>query len=96
MDIERRIVDAVIAQSNVLVTAMLKATNPQLDDLSQRQTFALYGRSWTEDMTRQDKLHARRVGNKIIYSRNECETLRAVQREIGKIQIQSIRQSKAK
>lgn len=84
---EQRIVNAVIAQSDVMVAAMIKAATPKKDSISQRKAYEMFGRTWVEEMTAAGRAITVRTAGKVLYSRHQLEALRAVQQTIAREQI---------
>lgn len=58
---------------------IVKRTSPLKDELSQRAAFRDYGRGWIKANIANGNLVARPRGNRLVLSRAEIETLRAVE-----------------
>lgn len=91
MDTSRLIFEDVLTLTDLIADAVVKKVYPVKDDLSTREAYKAYGRVWLDEMVREGKALGRRIGGKVVYSRHELDTLRAVERARGKAVLGSIK-----
>ena len=61
-----------------LAAMMVKKIRPLDDEISMNEAYRSYGRAWVEDQRRRGNITPRSRGNRLILSRSELETVRAV------------------
>lgn len=91
MDATTILYNDLLTMTDLIADAVVKKVYPVQDDLSTREAYKAYGRVWIEEKVMEGKVRGRRVGGKVIYSRHELDTLRAVERSQGKAILGSIK-----
>lgn len=69
--------------AELVADAIIRRTQPMRDDISTNEAHKIYGRQWLETMVRNGQVHPHPQGNRMIYSRYELDTARAVDRAYG-------------
>ena len=72
-----------------LAAMMVKKIHPVKDELSMNAAYKEYGRAWIEEQRFKGNLTARAKGNRLVLSRAEIETLRAVYEQTPKVIIKN-------
>lgn len=68
-----------------LAAMMVKKIRPVEDELSTNAAYKAFGRAWVEDQRRRGNLSPIVKGQRLVWSRSELETLRAVDMQHPKV-----------
>lgn len=72
-----------------LAAMMVKRIHPVDDEISMNAAYREYGRAWIEAHRERGNLLPRGKGNKLVLSRADIETLRAVESERPKVSLKT-------